>query len=550
LAAVLLFGAMGFIHYHIHQVHIRGLVLMLSMALLLFYQRWWSHPISKRYAIGVIIASVTSIYTHYYGAFIIMALNLHALLMGIRRWRVLRRWIVVQVVALLFLLPLIPGYVTFERSNASGASPSLEHVTSLEGVEEQDGAIVFPNTFPTDLPTVLGTLDTMVAGCADVYAILLGMGLIGLAVITTQKKSQFPIWPLGLLLVYLLGSLGFALLSNLWIQSFMDRRVIFLLPGLAILIGYLLTTLPRSIAWTALIVATSITFITGWSIKLPGNWYLRQALEVVQDGWQPNDAVLFQFSDMNDYVIKPLNYYAVRLFPSHAPILTLGEYTLDNEHNESYFANQVVANPVWTRDRLWVIRSDDPALGLTAMDWLDALEGKRFIETESIPVGWMVVSLFTAEASERPMPQGALEPAQQASLPQSFGGIFELVDYQIDRLTVYPGETITLWLDWRALQPPDQDYAVYVHLLEDNTILHGQTDRDPTHLGRPIPTTFWAVDVPIYDTCTLTVNTDTPPGEYQLKVGFYSRIDGVRMPVRLSDGLTSDGLVLATVEVR
>jgi len=184
------------------------------------------------------------------------------------------------------------------------------------------------------------------------------------------------------------------------------------------------------------------------------------------------------------------------------------------------------------------------------MDWIDELEGKHFVEAESTQVGWMVVSLFTAEPSERLTPPGALEPNQKTPLPQPFGGIFELADYQIDRLTAHPGETITLWLDWRALQPPDQDYAVYVHLLEDNTILHGQTDRDPAHLGRPIPTTFWAVDVPIYDTCTLTINIDTPPGEYQLKVGFYGRINGIRMPVPLSDGSTSDGLVLATVEVR
>ncbi|MBN1313217.1 MAG: glycosyltransferase family 39 protein [Anaerolineae bacterium] len=550
LAAVLLFGAMGFIHYHVHQVHIRGLVLMLTMALLLFYERWWSHPSSKRYAIGVIVTSFASIYTHYYGAFVILALNLHALVIGVRRWKDLQKWIVIQVAAVLFLLPLIPGYITFETNDASGVSPSLERVTSLQGVDEQSGTIIFPNTFPTDLPTIVGTLDTMIAGRADVYAALLGLGLVGLIVLTRQSRDRFPLRPLGLLLVYLLGSLGFALLSNLWVQSFMDRRVIFLLPGLAILIGYLLATLPKPIGWTALIVAGSITLVTGWSIKLPGNWYFRQALEVVEDDWQANDAILFQFKDMNEYIVKPLNYYAKRMFPSNTPILTLGNYTLDNDHNKSHFANQVVANPLWTRNRLWIIRSGDPALGLTSTDWLDELEGKRFVEERAVPVGWMIVSLFAAEPTEHHTLQGAIEPSRKPPLPQSFGDTFELVDYQIDRLTARPDEKISLWLDWRTLRPLDQDYAVYVHLLEDNTILHGQTDRDPAHLGRPVPTTFWAVDVLIYDTCTLTVNKDTPPGEYQLKVGFYSRIDGTRMPVPLSDGSTSDGLVLATIEVR
>lgn len=549
LAAVLLLGAMGFIRYHVHQVHIRGLVLMLTVVLLLFYQRWWSHPTSKRYATGVIIASVASIYTHFYGAFIILALNLHALIIGIRRLKDLRRWIITQVIAALFLLPLIPGYISLDTASSSGVAPSLDPVTSLNGVEQQGGTIVFANTFPTDFPTVLGTLNTMVSGRADVYGVLLGLGVVGLSIMVVRKKDRLSLWPLGLLIVFLLGSLGFALLSNLWMQSFMDRRVIFLLPGLAILIGYLLTTLPRPFAWGALIIAVVITFATGRSINLPGNWYFRQAIEEVQRGWQPNDAVLIQFNDANEYAIKPLNYYARRTFSPHTPILTLGNYTLDNEHNESYFANQVLATPIWTRDRFWVIRSGDPALGLTSTDWIEKLEDRHFVETQSTAVGWMVVSLFTAEPAERPVQQGAVKSADKPPLPQSFGGTFELVDYQVDRLAAAPGETITLWLYWRALRLPDQDYAAYVHLLEGDTILHGQTDRDPTHLGRSVPTTLWAVDALLDDTCTLIVNPDTPPGTYRLKVGFYSRIDGARMPVSLSDGSISDGLVLAIIEV-
>lgn len=549
LAALLLLGSMGFIRYHVHQVHIRGLVLMLTMALLLFYLRWWSHPPSKRYAAGVIIASLASIYTHFYGAFIILALNLHAVIIGIRRPKDLRRWFVGQAIAAVFVLPLALSYISLDSAGPSEVAPSLEPITSLQDVEQQSGKIIFPNTFPTDWPTVLGTLDTMVSGRADVYVTLLGLGGVGLGILTMKKQDRISLWPLGLLIVLLLSSLGLALLSNLWMQSFMDRRVIFLLPGLAILIGYLLTTLPRPVAWGALVAAVAITWATGWSGNLPGNWYFRQAIEEVQDGWQSNDAILFQFNDANEYTIKPLNYYAVRAFPSSTPILTLGSYTLDNDHNRSYFANQVVATPVWTRDRLWVIRSGDPSLGLTSTEWVDSLEGRHFLEARSAPVGWMVVSLFTAEPTERPIPRGAVVASRKPPLPRTFGGTFELVDYQVDRLAARPGETITVWLDWRALRPPDQDYAAYVHLLEDDTILHGQTDGDPAHLGRPVPTTLWAVGTLIYDMPTLTIDQNTPPGAYRLKVGFYSRTDGTRMPVPLSNGSISDGLVLAVIEV-
>jgi hypothetical protein len=329
----------------------------------------------------------------------------------------------------------------------------------------------------------------------------------------------------------------------------MDRRIIFLLPGLAILIGYLLTTLPRPMAWIALVVAVPVTFVTGWSSNLPGNWYFRQAVEEVQHHWQPNDAILLQFNDTNEYALKPLNYYVTRAFPAHTPIMTLGNYTLDNDHNISYFSNQVLATPVWTRDRLWVIHSRDPFLGLTSTDWLDKLEGKRFVQKSSTPVGWMVVSLFVGQPVKQAILQGAVAPSQKPLLPQAFGDTFELVDYQLDRLSARPDETIAVWLDWRALRPPDQDYALYVHLLEGDTILHGQADGDPTHLGRPVPTTFWSVGNLIVDAWELRIDPDTPPGEYRLKVGFYSRIDNMRMPVPLADGSASDGLVLATIEV-
>jgi hypothetical protein len=407
--------------------------------------------------------------------------------------------------------------------------------------------VIFPNTFPTDLSVVFGSIQTMLYGKMWVYAALLALGLFGLwAPIPFLRQRPRPApGPIGLLTTFILVSLAAALLTNLRVQSFMDRRIIFLLPALALLLGHLLSGLPRAVALPALLLATLITALAPRPAQLTGNWFFRQAVEAVEQGWQPGDALLIQFNDENQYAVKPLLYYAQRAFPPDMPVLTLQDYTLDNEFNQGYFANQVFADYVWTRDRFWVIHASDPELGLAATDWVDRIQGRTFRETETIQVGWMVVSLFTAPSPERsPQPQGVDLP-ETPVLPQAFGDVVELVGYQVDRLSARPGETITVWLDWRALRAPGTDYAIYLHLLEGETILHGQGDGDPTHLGRAIPTVFWAAGAIVYDTRSLTVSEDTPPGVYTLKVGLYDRISQARLPTG-----QGDGVVLALIEVR
>ena len=138
----------------------------------------------------------------------------------------------------------------------------------------------------------------------------------------------------------------------------------------------------------------------------------------------------------------------------------------------------------------------------------------------------------------------------KSARPRLFGDTFELVNYNISRVTAQPDDEITAWLDWRAVRPPDENYAVCVHLLEGETTLRGQVDGDPSHLGRTVATSLWATDTLIYDTHSFTIFPDTPPGRYQLKIGLYSRESLERLPVTLGDGTIADGLVLATIDVR
>lgn len=90
-------------------------------------------------------------------------------------------------------------------------------------------------------------------------------------------------------------------------------------------------------------------------------------------------------------------------------------------------------------------------------------------------------------------------------------------------LTVRPGDSIQVWLDWRALMAVDQPYTVFVHLIDSAGRPWAQHDYTP--LGGAFPTFLW---IPrwiegqmVSDPYKLTLPLDAPPGDYLIEVGMY-----------------------------
>jgi hypothetical protein len=161
----------------------------------------------------------------------------------------------------------------------------------------------------------------------------------------------------------------------------------------------------------------------------------------------------------------------------------------------------------------------------------------------------MTVSLFTAPLEQRALLPDAPELPDAPSLPQPLGDLFRLDRVQVDRLQASAGDTITVWLDWRAERPPDQDYVVFVHLLSPGGQLVSQVDETPSFLGKQVRTVFWPVFTPIYDSHVLPVIPGTPPGDYRLTVGMYDAASLTPIPITLSDGLTVNELRIATITI-
>ncbi len=113
-----------------------------------------------------------------------------------------------------------------------------------------------------------------------------------------------------------------------------------------------------------------------------------------------------------------------------------------------------------------------------------------------------------------------------------------LLGYDLSHNQTEGGEELTITLYWQALQPFDQNYQVFVHLL-NNDELRVQHD------GAPqcdfYPTTHWEPGEIIADTHMLVLPTEVDPNDLSLHIGMYNLITQDRL---LFDDSSSDKFAL------
>jgi 4-amino-4-deoxy-L-arabinose transferase-like glycosyltransferase len=130
-------------------------------------------------------------------------------------------------------------------------------------------------------------------------------------------------------------------------------------------------------------------------------------------------------------------------------------------------------------------------------------------------------------------------PHQLATIPTidlhaTMGDQIELVGYDLwARSWWHPGELIPLTLFWQRQGAVQEDYNVFVHLLDKSSQLAAQTDSAPA--GGSRPTSTWQENEIIVDRHGLLLPDHLPPGEYELRVGMYLRATGERLPVQGPD---------------
>jgi hypothetical protein len=113
-----------------------------------------------------------------------------------------------------------------------------------------------------------------------------------------------------------------------------------------------------------------------------------------------------------------------------------------------------------------------------------------------------------------------------------------------------PGTEFDVTLYWEALQPPEDDYVVFVHLLDASGQPVASHDGPPMD-GR-YPTKAWLPGDVVPDIHRVVLNPDVYEGTYRLQAGMYQWPSIERLPVWDREGVeqTDRVVVLQSVEVQ
>jgi hypothetical protein len=139
------------------------------------------------------------------------------------------------------------------------------------------------------------------------------------------------------------------------------------------------------------------------------------------------------------------------------------------------------------------------------------------------------------------------QPAQAASY--ELGAQIALVGYDVARstgtggtATLQQSETYTLTLFWKALQKPQGDYKVFVHLLDGTGSLLAQDDALPR--GGRYPTWAWQPDDVVPDVHQVTLPDAAANTGVRWAVGMYDPETKDRLPVIGLQGPIPDGAII------
>ncbi|NDJ86773.1 MAG: hypothetical protein GYB66_12875 [Chloroflexi bacterium] len=128
-----------------------------------------------------------------------------------------------------------------------------------------------------------------------------------------------------------------------------------------------------------------------------------------------------------------------------------------------------------------------------------------------------------------------------------FGGVIQLLGYDLPSRDFEPGQHLVFDLYWRgaAAGPPQQDYGIYVHLLDLST---GELldQADGGLMQGTFGTRFLEPGMVFQDRRQWIVSPDLQPGSAVLRIGVYDVATGRRLPVVVDGQSAGDGLVIET----
>jgi mannosyltransferase len=522
--AALLSAVSPVLVYYAQETRMYGLVALLTVASVYWALRAWR---GGRDAISPYVAyflfTLAAAYTHYYAFFVIVAENLVAIPLLLRRRRAgLGRWLAAQGILIVVYVPWIVVQSSFLGGKASARFGEWDLPTALRIAGDTLAA------FGAGLavPSGVGWLVTVP------FLVALGAGWLFLSRLRRSPQGWSGAW---LVVAYFTLPLILAWVVNPVMPFFYARYLLLIAPAFYLLVAWGVVAVGH--LWRPL-SAVGVLLLAGSGYGLLGYYsddaYLKgrygQMMTYVQAHAQPGDGLVLanqlQRPIFEYYRPKGLDAY---YFPRY-------EYPLDDPRTARDLEAIARRHP-----RLWLVRFGNPAEydpDGALPRWLATHGGKAYFD------GWT-----DADLSLYVMTPGAVDDTIQHPLRADLGGRVLLLGYTLSAEQVAPGDTLLLTLTWQALSPMAERYTVFTHLLDAGQTIQAQVDSEPQ--GGGLPTDRWTAGQVIQDNYALTVSAEALPGPHTLEVGMYLLETLDRLPVRdaESGAPLGDRVLLGSVEV-
>jgi hypothetical protein len=137
--------------------------------------------------------------------------------------------------------------------------------------------------------------------------------------------------------------------------------------------------------------------------------------------------------------------------------------------------------------------------------------------------------------------------APATRLEAEFGESIDLVGYSLDCPKAKPGQILRISLSWHAEESIEEDYKVFLHLLDDQGQVLAQHDSAPA--GGSMPTSGWVEGQTILDNHGILIPSEAAPGEYQLLLGMYQPQTGERLAVLSRGEVAGDSLLVTRIRI-
>lgn len=213
-----------------------------------------------------------------------------------------------------------------------------------------------------------------------------------------------------------------------------------------------------------------------------------------------------------------------------------------------------VAPHIGRGDFGYAIRRYRPDMVLIGASWLTEVQSKDWFQAGYIPRHALKFAglnepliLFTrptgVKVHSRHIPAAEIEP-----LHVDFNRQITLTGYHLPP-SALPGSILELTLFWQVDTQIKTDFTVFVQLVDKDNNIIAQGDSKPQRGFYPTP--HWQPGEQIVDTYPLRLPPDTPPGSYNILLGFYNAADGARLQILDQAGqFKSDHVRLPGVQVK